>query len=146
MAIIRWNPFNLSSLLEDDFDLPTMPGLSRLNQGLSLYQTKDSFIAEAALPGINEDQIDVTAENGVVRISASSQDEQKNDRSYFIRSVSNFNYTFRLPDGVLENEEPKAELQNGMLKLTFPKLQPVPPKKIKVVKSKDKETKTDGKL
>lgn len=139
MAVIRWNPFNLSSLLEDDFDVPTFPGLSRLGQGLNLYDTEDSVVAEAALPGINEEEIDVTVENRIVRVSAVSSDRQedKSSRRYFMASrATSFNYTFRLPDDVQEDAEPKAELHKGVLTLTFPKVQKTPPKKVKVV-SKD---------
>lgn len=137
MAIIRWNPWNLSSLLEDDLDLPTIPGLSRLGQGLNIYETEDEIVVEAAMPGISEDQVDVSYENGMVRISASSQtqEEEKGKRRYYMSSMpASYNYSFRLPDGMVENAEPKAELDNGILTLTFDKMKKIPPKKVKVVK------------
>lgn len=135
MAIIRWNPFNIQSFLEDDLDLPTMPLLSRLGQGLNLYETEDSVVAEAAVPGIPEDKIDVTVDNGIVHVTGSSEEsqEEKGKRRYFMSSRSaSFNYTFRLPEGLVEDKEPKAELHNGVLSLTFSKVKKVPPKKVKV--------------
>lgn len=138
MAIIRWNPWNLQSMLEDDWDLPTFPGLSRLaGQGLNLYETEDSIVAEAAVPGVPEDKIDVSFDNGVVRISASSQDqkEEKSKRRYFMTSMTQaFNYSFRLPEGVVADEEPAAELENGVVHLIFKKVKKAEPKKIKVAK------------
>lgn len=138
MAIIRWNPWNIERFFEDDWDFPTIPGVSRLmGQGLNLYETEDAIVAEAALPGIIEDKIDVTFENGVVRVSANAEEkqEEKNKRRYFMSSMTTtFNYSFRIPEGVVRDEEPKAELEDGILKLTFKKVQKKEPKKIKVTK------------
>lgn len=136
MAIIRWNPWNIDRFLEDDWELPTLPGLSQIaSQGLNLYETEDSIVAQAALPGITEDKIDVTFENGVVRISGMHEEnkEDKDKRRYFMSSMSSsYNYSFRLPEGVVENKEPLAELENGVLVLTFKKVTKQEPKKIKV--------------
>jgi len=138
MAIIRWNPWNIERFFEDDWDFPTIPGVSRLmGQGLNLYETEGAIVAEAALPGITEDKIDVTFENGVVRVSANAEEkqEEKNKRRYFMSSMTtSFNYSFRLPEGIVKDEEPKAELEDGVLKLTFKKVQKKEPKKIKVTK------------
>lgn len=138
MAIIRWSPWNFERMFEDDWELPTIPGVSRLmGQGLNLYETQDSIVAEAALPGISEDKVDVTFEEGVVRVSASSEQkqEEKDKRRYFMSSMSSsYNYSFRLPQGVVQDREPDAELEDGVLKLTFKKVEKKEPKKIKVTK------------
>lgn len=144
MAVIRWNPWNLSSVFEDGVDFPTIPGLSRLSQGLNLYETEDMVVAEAALPGIEDSQVDVTIDDGIVRVSALAEDKvsDKSQRGYYMKSMAtSFNYSFRLPEGVLENQEPKAELHNGILTLTFSKVAKTPPKKVKVVTKKKGEEK-----
>jgi len=136
MAIIRWNPWNLQSMLDDDWDLPTLPGISRMvGQGLNLYETEEAIIAEAALPGISGDKVDVSIDEGIVRVTATSEDrqEEKDKRRYFMTSIaSSYNYSFRLPQGVVSDEEPEAELEDGVLRLTFKKIQKAEPKKIKV--------------
>ncbi len=137
MALIRWNPWNLSSLFEEDWDVPTVPGLSRLaGQGLNIYEINDSLVAEIALPGISEEKVDISVDGDVVRISASDEQkqEEKDKRKYFMSSIaSSYNYSFRLPEGIAREEEPQAVLHNGVLTLSFSKVQPVAPKKIKVV-------------
>ena len=137
MALIRWNPMSLSSLLEDDWELPTLPGLSRLGQGLNLYETESEIVAEAALPGIKEDAVDVTYENGVLRISAANQSQSENneERRYFMTSrATSFNYSFRLPETLVGNQEPICELEDGVLTVRFKKAEKVAPKKIAVKK------------
>lgn len=135
MKLIRWNPFNLSSAFDDDFELPTMPLLNKLGQGLNLYETESTLVAEAALPGISENEVDVTIDDGIVHITASSSEkkEEKDKRRYFMSSRStSFNYTFRLPEGLVKDGEPKAELEKGVLTLVFKKIEKKPPKVVKV--------------
>lgn len=144
MAIIRWNPWNISSLFDEEgFDLPTIPGFSRLGQGLNIFETKDVIVAEAALPGVPEDKIDVSVDERVVRISGSVNEnkEEKGERRYYMSSMSSsYNYSFRLPESVAGDKEPTAEVENGVLILTFPKLAVTPPKKVKVM-AKAKQSK-----
>lgn len=138
MAIIRWNPWNISSFLNDEeWDLPTIPAISRIaGQGLNIYETEKSLVAEIALPGIHEDKIDISVNKGIVRISAADDQnqEEKSTRKYYMSSMSaSFNYSFRLPEGISETQEPEAILEKGVLKLTFQKPEVVAPKKIKVI-------------
>lgn len=137
MALIRWNPWNLSSLLDDDFDFPTVPGISRvMGQGLNIYETDNSLVAEVALPGIAEEKIDISIDGTVVRISATKEEtqEEKNKKKYYMSSMAqSYNYSFRLPEGLIKDQEPEAVLDNGILTLSFKKVEPVAPKKIKVI-------------
>lgn len=126
-------------MLEDGLEFPTIPGISKLSSGLNLYETDKSVVAEAAMPGISEDQIDITIDEGIVRITGMAEDEkeEKAKRRYFMSSIATaFNYSFRLPEGVVENQEPKAELHKGILTVNFTKVAKTPPKKVKVI-SKD---------
>lgn len=149
MPLIRWNPWNLSSMFEDDWDLPTIPGVSRImGQGLNIYETDESLVAEVALPGIPEDRIDVSIDKGVVRVSATTEQSQQEteQRKYFMSSMArSYNYSFRLPEGQLEQKEPEAELLDGVLTLRFKKIKPVEPKKIKVVKKAKGSTEATAK-
>lgn len=142
MAVIRWNPWNISSMLDEGLEFPTIPGISKLSSGLNLYETEDSVVAEAAIPGLSEDQIDVTINDGVVRITGMAEDvkEDKTKRRYFMSSIAtSFNYSFRLPEGVVEDEEPAAELHKGVLSLKFMKIPKKPAKKVKVVSREAKK-------
>ncbi len=136
MAIIRWNPWNIERMLDDDFEFPTLPGISKLmSQGLNLYETEESLVAEASVPGLIEDKIDVTYDDGIVRITGSMEktDEDKNNKRYYMSSMAtSYNYSFRIPEGIVKEGEPTAELEHGVLKLTFKKAEKKEPKKIAV--------------
>ncbi len=134
MARIMLKPFRLPSIWDDDFDLDRWFDFgSRHGQGLNIYETENSVVAEANLPGIPEDKIDVTVEDGIVRVNGQieEKEEEKSKRRYFVATkAANYSYSFRLPDGV--KEEPKAEFDNGLLTLTFAKQAVSKPKAIKV--------------
>ena len=146
---LRWNPWNIDRFLEDDWDLPTIPGLSRLaGQGLNIYETEDKVVAEASLPGVPEDKIDVTIDEGVVRINGFHEDteEERKKRRYFMSSmVRNFNYSFRLPQNVVTDKEPEVECENGVVRMVFDKVQKKAPKKIRVIARKKAESPQKGK-
>lgn len=138
MAIIRWNPWNLERMFDDDFEFPTLPGISKvMSQGLNLYETEDSLVAEASVPGLTEDKIDVTFDDGIVRITGSleEKEEEKSKKRYYMSSMAtSYNYSFRIPEGIVRDKEPTAELGHGVLKLTFKKADKKEPKKIAVTK------------
>lgn len=134
MAIVKWNPWNLPSIFDEDWEMPSF-GLRGAGQGLNVYETEGSIIAEAAMPGVSDKDIEVSVDEGVVHItgSSSSAKENKEGRRYFMSSMaSSYNYAFRLPEGVASDKEPKAEVEHGVLYLTFPKVAKTEPKKIKV--------------
>jgi len=124
-------------MFDDDWDLPSLPSISRFEKGLNIYETEEAVVAEVSLPGIPEDKIDVSVDKGIVRVSASMEDksEEKGKRKYFVSSMSQaYNYSFRLPEGLSEKDEPEALLENGVLTLTFKKAEKVAPKKLKITK------------
>jgi HSP20 family protein len=140
MAIIRWNPFSIDRLIEDEWDIPTIPGITRLvGQGLNLYETDTGVVVEAALPGIPEDSVDISIDDDVLRItgSANTSQEDRDKRKYYMSSMTeSYNYSLRLPKGINTGEEPQCEMQNGLLKITFPKTTKQAPKKIKIGQNK----------
>lgn len=136
MPNIRWNPWNIERFFEDDWDLPTIPGISRLvGQGLNLYETDKELVAEAAVPGITEENLDVTVDDNVVRIvgSRTQKERDKTKQRTFMDTLSySYNYVFRLPQGVITDQEPEIELSDGILTLHFAKVQKTPPKKLTI--------------
>lgn len=102
MAIILRRP-RFPSIFDDDFDLSDWLGGWRQGQGLNIYEKGDVIIAEANLPGIPEDKVDVTIEDDVVRISGQIEEKEKEKskrRHYVATKASNYSYSFRLPEGV----------------------------------------------
>lgn len=75
------------------------------------------------LPGVSDDDIELTVENGVVTIRGEkkTQQEKKGDTWYFSeRQYGAFRRSFRLPEDA-EGDKASAKMVDGVLHVTVPK-------------------------
>lgn len=115
----------------DEFDFS-----NQSQRGLKVYENDKDIIVEAVIAGVPSDQVEVHIEDGVVTIKAEkSQEEKKKDE---VRSSSfSYYYTIALSGGQWDKTE--AEVEDGVLTLTIPKMASARPQKVKVkAKSKKK--------
>jgi HSP20 family protein len=123
-----WSFPTLSSMLdEDDWGF-----MSNTPSGLSVSEDDKKVYVEASVPGVDPKDVDITYEKGVIRITASSKTEEKEGRKFWKRSQNEFSYQFSVPGDVDHNMEPSAQVQHGIVKLTFDKAPKAQPKKIEV--------------
>ena len=86
----------------------------------------DGYTITVELPGVSEDDIDLTVNEGVVTIKGEKQAEreEKGDTWYFSeRQYGSFSRAFRLPADADETAV-EAELKDGVLTVTVPKSEP----------------------
>jgi HSP20 family protein len=86
-------------------------------------QNGDAYRIAVELPGVAEDDINVTVEDGVLQIRGEkkSEREEKGDTWYFSeRQFGSFSRSFRLPTDT-DAGGIKAEMKDGVLTLTVPK-------------------------
>jgi HSP20 family protein len=121
--------FTLPSVMDEDWDFGMM---SNQPTGLSISEDDKSVYIEAAVPGVDPKDIDITFEKGVVRIVAETKKEETEGRKYFRRLQSSFSYQFTVPSDVDMGTDPETKNTNGVLHLTFPKSEKAQPRKIKV--------------
>lgn len=130
--ILGWDPFQQMS----PFLATEEPGLTFM-PAFEVKETKDSFEFRADIPGVNEDDIEITVTGNRLTISGSreAEVEDRSDR-YFAteRLYGSFVRTFTLPDGV-DSEHVAASLANGVLCVSVPKKPESQPKKIAVTAS-----------
>lgn len=118
----------LSSLMDDD----SLSFTSSAPNGLSLAEDDKHVYVEAAVPGVDAKDIDITFEKGVLRIVAESKVEEREGKKYFRRATSSFSYQVVIPSEIDMNTEPEAEVKNGVMHISFTKSAKVQPKKIAV--------------
>ena len=90
------------------------------------------------LPGVAEKDIDVSIHDGVVTVKGekSAEREEKGDTWFFSeRQYGTFSRTFRLPSDA-DGNSVKADLKDGVLTLSVPKLTPKAPAATKVMINK----------
>ena len=78
------------------------------------------------LPGVEEKDIDLTVDNGMVTVKGEKKTsrEEKGDTWYFSeREYGSFSRSFRLPADA-DEEALKADLKDGVLTITVPRMEP----------------------
>lgn len=129
MQLVKFNPF--FPMLDEDDNWPSF----KVNDNLDVYETDNEIVVKAAVPGIPSDKVDVTFEDGVLRISAkveeSKEEKEKKKVVYRQQRVSYFDYTTTLPRAV-DGDRIQAEVNNGIVTITAPIAPAAKPKKIAV--------------
>lgn len=94
-----------------------------INAQMNVSETENEIRITAELPGVNENDIDVSLNDDVLTIRGEKKFEQKNDKENFHfmeRSYGTFQRSLRLPFHV-DPEQVRADFENGVLTVTLPK-------------------------
>ncbi len=98
-------------------------GGGAMTPSVDVAETDEAFEISAELPGMSEDNIDVSLSDGVLTLRGEKKDErEEKGKQYYLseRRYGSFQRSFRLPDGVEENKI-DAKFEKGILKITLPK-------------------------
>jgi HSP20 family protein len=90
---------------------------------LDLIDRDDHFCVRAELPGVDKDSLDVSLQDNVLTIQASSHKETREEKGRFFRRElfrGDFQRVIRLPTEV-QTEQVKASFKDGILELTLQK-------------------------
>jgi HSP20 family protein len=127
------------------FRLPTVADFESIfknergEQGLNVYEEKDNFIVEAAVPGLQNEEIDINIHKGVLWIKGEKKEtEEDKEKKYYRKSYNSFSYSVALPEQIDDREEPEASYDNGVLKVVFKKAKNASARKIAI--KNDKKT------
>jgi HSP20 family protein len=99
-----------------------------------VLERKDAYVFKADLPGIKEEELDITLTENRLTVSGKRDvEERKEGERYYVyeRQYGAFTRTFSLPEGV-DSEHVKAEFKDGVLTLVVPKRPEIQPRKIQV--------------
>lgn len=123
---LRWDPFR-----DMDFNLDLQTAFT---PSFDIKETPEAYVFEADLPGIRKEDLDINLTGNRLAITGKRDAQnRKEGENYFMqeRSYGSFTRTFNLPDGV-DGTQVDADLRDGVLTLTLPKVPEVKPKKIEV--------------
>ena len=133
MNIVKFNPF-LNRWPSSFFDEETWPELT-VTEGLDVYEKDNKIVVEAAMPGIPEENIDITYEDGVLHISGkwqeSMEDKKKKKTVYKSQMVRSFDYRTMIPRPIDTNSV-EATIKNGVLTVEAKVAPEAQAKKIKI--------------
>ncbi len=128
-------PRQIGNLFDDRFfrsffDMSDIMGSSGLSCGfrVDIKNLKDSYVLEAELPGLQEDQINLSIDDDTLKISAEAKSASgENEEVYYReRRYGHCERSFNL-EGIRQDDI-TAEYKNGILYVNLPKQQPEPKK------------------
>ncbi len=105
-----------------------------LSPKLDVAETKDKYEIKAELPGMDEKDINLSMEDGVLTISGEKKTEaQSDDKGYYLKECSygTISRSIRLPENVADDKI-AAKFNNGVLMIDVPKKEPTVAKSRKI--------------
>ena len=138
-----WTPSNELRRLQDEINSlfnfdgwDFAPGLFDRNMApaLDMVETADDFVVTVDLPGVNQDDVDLSVADNVLTIKGEKKGGSESEESNYYRKESwegSFQRTVSLPQGV-DADNVHAEMKDGVLSITLPKREEAKPRKINV--------------
>lgn len=114
-------------------DFPFFNENFRGHSGLSIYEDEKNIYAEAALPGLDSSDIEISQDKNLLVIKGEKKEETEDKKiKYHKKSHQSYAYRFSIPGNIDESKEPEAKFDKGILKITFAKKEGKDTKKIKI--------------
>jgi len=145
-GLIRWSPFRemeeMERRINDVFGRPLLPAIWRRTPveeigwapAIEMFEKDDKFMVKAELPGMKEEDIDVSVVGDTLTIKGERKAESEvKEEDYYCceRSYGSFTRSITLPSSV-DAKNIEASYENGVLEISLPKAAEVKPKKITV--------------
>ena len=119
-SLSRMDPFRMvREMFQDPFGTTGLLAEAAFRPNLDVTETNDAFMINADLPGVSDEDVDVSVTGNRLTINGrrEAEDVREGDRYVAVeRSYGSFSRSFVLPDSAdLENIQ--AELTSGVLKI-----------------------------
>ena len=93
---------------------------------VDIHESEKDLNIEVAVAGINKDDIEIEEQDGILRVSYNKQEENnKNNKHYIQKSIArrSFNFGWKIADDKFNLKKINAEMENGILRISIPKLE-----------------------
>lgn len=141
MALVRWNPYaemesfrrQLDRIFDDMTDYSTLRERS-WQPAVELHDAGENLVLKAQVPGINAENLDISASRESVTITGEYRNEQDNNGQNAYHSefqYGKFSRTIGLPVGI-QQDKVEAEYKDGILTLRLPKVEDAVNRPVKI--------------
>jgi len=146
MAIVRWDPFQDLISLQERMNRLFEQTLDRSRgeregmvagtwaPAVDIYETPDSIVLQAELPGLSKDDIDIQVRDNVLTLKGERRSEKEVKEGNYLRverAYGGFQRAFTLPAAV-QADKVRAVFRDGVLDVSIPKAEEAKPKQIKI--------------
>lgn len=143
MGLARWEPFSELRRMRDDMDrlfqtfwqapAQVAEAPSMAMPAIDVFEKDNNVMLKAELPGLNKDDIEITATDESITLRGEFKQEQEVTEQGYIRRerrVGRFFRTIPMP-AAIQPDQVKATFKDGVLEITAPRS----------AQAKEKETK-----
>jgi HSP20 family protein len=125
-ALLRWDPFrgDWGGFAQNLEFVPRF----------DVKETRDAYVISADLPGVKDEELEVSLSGNLLTISGRREEEHKEEgESYYAmeRSHGSFGRSFTMPQGV-DADSVTADLKHGVLSVRVAKKPEAQPKRIAI--------------
>ena len=146
MAIVRWDPFQDLISLQERMNRLFEQTLDRSRgeregmvagtwaPAVDIYETPDSIVLQAELPGLSKDDIDIQVRDNVLTLKGERRSEKEVKEGNYLRverAYGGFQRAFTLPAAV-QADKIRAVFKDGVLDVSIPKAEEAKSKQIKI--------------
>lgn len=144
--LVRWNPFNELTTIRDEVNRLFADSFARVagdgfipayrnwQPAVDVAETDTDLIVTAELPGLSQDDIDVSILRDTLTISGKMNEEKETRNQNYLRRERRwgaFQRTITLPAPV-NPEGATASFRNGLLEVRLPKTEDARPRPIRI--------------
>jgi HSP20 family protein len=123
---------NATAQKETTTTLPQDMEQELVSPAVNIFETKDGYVLEAEMPGVNKEGLDITLEGTEITITGRRQAEVLPGTALFRESSARgYRRVFEL-DPAIDRQKISAVMEQGVLTLTLPKSEQVKPRRIMV--------------
>jgi len=136
MTLVRYEPWALVSRFQQQLDRALGESTASVSwiPHVDIHEEAERFVVVADLPGVDKNDIEITAEKGVLTVKGERRSEKKSSKDGFEsveRATGTFLRRFTLPESA-DAEQIKATHVNGVLEVSIPKRPQEQPRRISV--------------
>ncbi len=131
---------------EDFFNRPFLPTMRQFfpstgqewSPSVEVMEKENAYVIKAELPGVNEEDVEVSLTGDVLTISGEKEEESEEERKgyyYSESSYGSFSRSLTIPSNI-DADNIEAYYNNGVLEINLPKTSEAKPKRVRVTARK----------
>ena len=125
----------MNTVTQEEARPQTAPGVESpreyISPGVNIVETKDGYVLEAEMPGVNKDGLDIQVEENVLTLVGRRVSAPGGTSLHRESRAADFRRVFEL-DTSIDTQKINARIDQGILTVTLPKAEKVKPRKITV--------------